>query len=104
MGSPFPVADVDLKGIFVPSFEGHTFQDKGILNNRRDICYLVEWKTFARGKPGFCVWKISEHERAIKKSKIIEGCCDGIELYSNGIELTILRGTKKEKLYLEDFS
>src|SRR4051812_17939610 len=88
MGSPFNVADVMLIGDFVPSFEGLSFQDKGALSSDGKVCYLIEWKTLPGNKPGFCVWKMSENDRTVKKSRLIEGCCEAISGDDSGIDLS----------------
>ena len=104
MGSPFNVADVELTGEFIPSFEGASFQDKGIISFEGKVCFLIEWKTMPGNRPGFCVWKVSEQGRTVQKSEPIEGCCEKISEIDEGVELLIFNGKGVEKLRVVDFN
>ncbi|MEO7163936.1 MAG: hypothetical protein ABI041_13535 [Bdellovibrionia bacterium] len=104
MGSPFNVAEVELTGNFVPSLNDRSFQDKGIVSSDGRVCYLIEWKVLEGNSPGFQLWKISEEDKSVKKSKVITGCCEAIQETQQGILLRVFGSKDALLVKLSDFN
>ncbi len=104
MGSPFNVAEVALTGDFLPNLADKSFQDIGAVTANGNVCYLIEWKVLEKNSPGFQLWKISELDRSVSKSKVIPGCCEALFISEQGILLRIF-GRKDDLLVTaQDFS
>jgi hypothetical protein len=93
MGSPYSSAKVSISGGYLPGAEGltdSTFQDKAAVSEDGEVCFLIEW-TSARNEPAFRVWRISNLEKTITKSAVIQGCCVEVKSLNDGsgVSLTV---------------
>ena len=86
MGSPFNKAVVTLTGSFIPSLEGHEFQDVGVVFDHGERCALCQWD-LVENEPRFKIWIIDQKSKGVSISQPIDGACISIEQL-NG-ELTI---------------
>ena len=73
----------------IPNLEGHSFQDLGLVSPDGTLCYLVEWKVVQGNSPGFQLWRISEIDKTLEKSKVISGCCIALRETQHGVVLKI---------------
>lgn len=82
MGSPYNVADVCLKGPFVPDLTDFSFQDIGVISSDGHTACLVQWET-SNNEPGFRIWKIDSNSEIISRSNMIKGCCTSLLLLND---------------------
>lgn len=103
MGSPYLITKAHLsgtKGEFIPDLSGKSFYDKAVIDQIKDICYIIAWDAPVKGEPFFFVVRISSEEKSIKRSHKIEGFCDEISLVENGVEVTTWQYKKGNKKVL----
>ncbi len=95
MGSPYNLAKIEIKGNFLPDTEGFDFQDKATISEDGHRLVLIEW-TVSKNNPGFRVWDVDGRTRSVKKSEVLEGCCEKLyPLEGKEIYVDIDLGTHK---------
>lgn len=89
MGSPYNIANVSLKGDFIPDLGTGKFQDKYAVSDDGKICILIKWNSI-KNNPGFILWRISEVTRDVKYSDQIMGCCDEVKIVNDKVVVTCM--------------
>jgi hypothetical protein len=103
MGSPYNIARIKVDGGYSPDTAQESFQDKYALSSDGDTCFLVVWDS-TRNEPAFTVWKVSDREKSVKKSKLISGACQEITYLSESNTLKAVvwshpQGTRTEVIH-----
>ncbi|WP_374035515.1 hypothetical protein ACES2I_07315 [Bdellovibrio bacteriovorus] len=96
MGSPLKVADVELRGPFIPDMKGYSFQDVGLVSQDGLHCFLIQW-TPGKNEPRFQVWHLDGKKKMLTVSPIFTGGCYGIKEINDGIELNIEEWNSEER-------
>jgi hypothetical protein len=79
MGSPFNIANLYLKGDWIPDLPNEDWQDQKAWSPDGRFVALIAWAVSKSNNPGFRIYTINLEERSFAVSKRIRGCCQKLK-------------------------